>query len=165
MCVIDRLTKEITSTFEQVRTLSTKHDFLTPSNLLNENFDCQLDASENVSKANFLVERKRAFCESCRFGRATWRSTTTVPIHPWIQSAGFLTESTCSCASLHLSDPSHKRGELWTLLFKVEIDQELCLLFDEPNATFRSRHFVNWKRTTCNNRNRFQLRHIWLEKV
>ena len=44
MCVIDRQTKEITSRFEQVHTLSTKHDFLLLLNLLNENFDCQLDA-------------------------------------------------------------------------------------------------------------------------
>ena len=42
LCVIDRLTEEISGRFQQVHDLANKYAFLIPSNLLDDNYDCQL---------------------------------------------------------------------------------------------------------------------------
>ena len=51
LCVIDRLTVEISGRFKQVHDLANKYVFLTPSNLLDDNYDCQFgQVDEDIEK-------------------------------------------------------------------------------------------------------------------
>jgi len=62
LCVIDRLTEEISCRFQQVHDLASKYAFLAPSNLLDfdNNYDCQLgEVDEDIEKEEFFAERKR----------------------------------------------------------------------------------------------------------
>jgi len=53
--VIDRLTEEISGRFQQVHDLASKYAFLAPSNLLDNNYDCQLGkVDEDIEKRNSL---------------------------------------------------------------------------------------------------------------
>lgn len=57
---LDRVIQEITTRFEQLHVLAEKYAFLTPSNLLNEQYDCQLNHHHNdINAEEFLTERKR----------------------------------------------------------------------------------------------------------
>ena len=60
LCVIDRLTKEISGRFQQVHDLANKYAFLTPSYLLDDNYDCQLgEVDEDIEKEEFFAKRSR----------------------------------------------------------------------------------------------------------
>ena len=60
LSVIDRLTEEISCRFQQVHNLANKYTFLIPSNLLDDNYDCQLGGfDEDIEKEKFFAERKR----------------------------------------------------------------------------------------------------------
>ncbi|KAL3852093.1 hypothetical protein ACJMK2_015779 [Sinanodonta woodiana] len=60
LSVIDRLTEEISCRFQQVHDLASKYAFLVPSNLLDDNYDCQLgEIDEDIEKEEFFAERKR----------------------------------------------------------------------------------------------------------
>ena len=60
LSVIDRLTEEISCRFQQVHDLASKYVFLAPSNLLDDNYDCQLgEVNEDIEKEEFYAERKR----------------------------------------------------------------------------------------------------------
>ena len=60
LSVIDRLTEEISCRFQQVHDLANKYAFLVPSNLLDDNYDCQLgEIDEDIEKEEFFAERKR----------------------------------------------------------------------------------------------------------
>jgi hypothetical protein len=60
LSVIDMLTEEIYSRFQQVHDLANKYAVLAPSNLLDDNYDCQLgEVDDEVEKEEFLVERRR----------------------------------------------------------------------------------------------------------
>ena len=58
LCVIDRLTESCR--FQQVHDLGSKYAVLAPSNLLDDNYDCQLgEVDEDIEKEEFFAERKR----------------------------------------------------------------------------------------------------------
>ncbi|KAL3887470.1 hypothetical protein ACJMK2_027411, partial [Sinanodonta woodiana] len=60
LSVIDRLTEEIYCRFQQVHDLASKYAFLVPSNLLDDNYDCQLgEIDEDIEKEEFFAEGKR----------------------------------------------------------------------------------------------------------
>jgi len=60
LSVIDRLIEEISCRFQQVHDLASKYAFLAPSNLLDDNYDCQLgEVDEDIEKEEFFAERKR----------------------------------------------------------------------------------------------------------
>ncbi len=60
LSVIDRLTEEISSRFQQVHDLASKYIFLTPSNLLDNDYVCQLgEVDEDIVEEEFFAERKR----------------------------------------------------------------------------------------------------------
>ena len=60
LCVTDRLAEEISGRFQQVHDLANKYVFLALSNLLDDNYDCQLvDVDEDIEKEEFFAERKR----------------------------------------------------------------------------------------------------------
>jgi hypothetical protein len=57
LSVIDMLTEEIYSRFQQVHDLANKYAVLAPSNLLDDNYDCQLgEVDDEVEKEEFLVD-------------------------------------------------------------------------------------------------------------
>ena len=57
---LDRVIQEITLRFQQLHALAEKHAFLTPLNLLNDKYKCQLHHDhEDINKEEFLIERKR----------------------------------------------------------------------------------------------------------
>ena len=54
------MTKEISGRFQQVHDLANKYAFLTPSNLLDDNYDCQLgEVDEDIEKEEFFAKRSR----------------------------------------------------------------------------------------------------------
>ncbi|XP_029639395.1 uncharacterized protein LOC115214319 [Octopus sinensis] len=60
LSVVDRLVEEMTSRFERLHDIAKKYTFLTPSNLLDKECNCDVDAfDENTRRENFLVERAR----------------------------------------------------------------------------------------------------------
>uniref|UniRef100_A0A8D0BQ35 HAT C-terminal dimerisation domain-containing protein n=1 Tax=Salvator merianae TaxID=96440 RepID=A0A8D0BQ35_SALMN len=57
---LDRVIQEITTRFQQLHVLAEKYAFLTPSNLLGEKYECQLNHNyDDINKEAFLIERKR----------------------------------------------------------------------------------------------------------
>ena len=60
LSVIDRLVGEISSRFERLQNIAKKYIFLTPSNLLDKEYNCNVDAfDENIQREDFLIERAR----------------------------------------------------------------------------------------------------------
>ena len=63
---MDRVIQEITLRFQQLHELAEKYAFLTPMNLLDDKYECQLDTvHDEIDKEEFLVERKTSkfyFC-------------------------------------------------------------------------------------------------------
>lgn len=57
---LDRVIQEITLRFQQLHELAEKYAFLTPLNLLDDKYECQIDHDhDDIDKEEFLVERKR----------------------------------------------------------------------------------------------------------
>lgn len=57
---LDRIVREIETRFSQLEEISKKFAFLTPSKLLDPEFECDLTlATDEIDKAEFLVERQR----------------------------------------------------------------------------------------------------------
>ena len=57
---MDRVIQEIDQRFQQLHGLAEKYAFLTPMNLLDENYECQLVTEhDEIDKDEFLMERKR----------------------------------------------------------------------------------------------------------
>ena len=62
LCVLNRLTEEISGRFLQVHDLANKYAFLTPSNLLDDNYDCQLrEVDEDCSDSGIDDEDATKF--------------------------------------------------------------------------------------------------------
>mgnify|MGYP003531899989 CR=1 FL=1 len=60
LSVVDRLIDEIYSRFQQVHDLANKYAVIAPSNLFDDNYDCQLgEIEDEVEKEEFLAERRR----------------------------------------------------------------------------------------------------------
>ena len=57
---MDKVILEITLRFEQLHELAKKYDFLTPKNLLDDEYECEINTDiDEIDKEEFLVERKR----------------------------------------------------------------------------------------------------------
>ena len=57
---MDRVTQEISVRFQQICKLSERYDFLSPSNLLNDDYECLINEEiDDIDREEFLVERKR----------------------------------------------------------------------------------------------------------
>lgn len=56
---IDRIIKEIKERFHQLHVLSRKYSCIIPCNLLNEEFECQINDFVDIDKEQFHIERKR----------------------------------------------------------------------------------------------------------
>ncbi|XP_069582652.1 zinc finger MYM-type protein 1-like [Ranitomeya imitator] len=57
---LDRVIQEITTRFQQLHALAEKYAFLTPSHLLDDKYECQLNQDhDDINKEEFLIERKR----------------------------------------------------------------------------------------------------------
>ena len=57
---LDRVIEGITLRFQQLHALAEKYAFLTPLNLLDDKYKCQLDQDhDDFDKEEFLIERKR----------------------------------------------------------------------------------------------------------
>ena len=58
--IIKCLLEEISFRLTKLHDIAKKYDFLVPSNLLNEEYNCEVDAfDEEIKKEEFLVERTR----------------------------------------------------------------------------------------------------------
>jgi len=56
---LDRVTKELTLRFQQLHALAQKYAFLTPLNLLDDKYKCQIDHDhDDFDKEVFPIERK-----------------------------------------------------------------------------------------------------------
>ena len=56
---MDRIIKEIKERFDQFHVLARKYSCIIPCNLLNEEFECQINDFIDIDKEQFHIERKR----------------------------------------------------------------------------------------------------------
>ena len=56
---MDRIIKEIKERFDQLHGLVRKYSCIIPCNLLNEDFECQINDLIDIDKEQFHIERKR----------------------------------------------------------------------------------------------------------